>query len=112
MTGLDLEAVKARAAEPAKVLEWASHYADEYIGALTESQNDVEKLVAVLEKIRDTMTEWADRYEAISEQLWELVRNRDPGHDLEAAKRHSSYAASYRAAADVIDRTIEEGPTP
>ena len=53
LTPEDLEAIKARAADPEIVLEWAGNiYADEYIGALQASQDDVMVLVAEVEWLR------------------------------------------------------------
>lgn len=110
MSGLD--EIKARAAAPDKILEWADVYSDEYNGALQESQADVPKLVALIEKIRDDMTARADQYEATADRLWELVRNRDPERDAEDAQRYSHYASGARATAHIIDKTIKEGLTP
>jgi hypothetical protein len=48
-----LEQIKTRAAEPAKVLEWAGNpYADEYTSALEATANDVPALVAEVERLR------------------------------------------------------------
>lgn len=49
----ELEATKVRAAEPIDVLRWATNYSDEYVGALEKSQEDVPKLVTVLETMLD-----------------------------------------------------------
>lgn len=53
MTPEELDAIKARAAEPDKVYEWAGNpYADEYIDALQKSQEDVPALIAEIEHLR------------------------------------------------------------
>lgn len=108
----ELERIKARATEPAKVLEWAGNpYMDEYIGALQASQADVPKLVALIEKIRDEATQRANGYEATADRLSRQVIDRDPERDPEEAQRYGAYATAYRAVANIIDRTIKEGLT-
>lgn len=107
----ELERIKDRAAAPAAIYE-AYRPAHHYVTALEESQADVMKLVALIEKIRDEATERADQYEHTSDRLWAQVRNRDPERNLEDAQRYTAYASGARASANIINRNIKEGLTP
>lgn len=107
-----LEEIKARAAEPDKVIEWAGNpYADEYVGALQASQADVPKLVALIEKIRDDARADAEGSRATADRLWEQVRTRHPDRNIEDAQRYETYANGARASAIIIDKIIKEGLT-
>lgn len=106
-----LEEIKARAAAPDKVLEWADVYSDEYTGAVQASQADVPKLVALIEKIRDEATERADQYQATADRLWALAAARHPEGSSQDATRYSAYASLAAATAYIIDKTIKEGLT-
>lgn len=109
MSGLD--EIKARAAAPDKVLEWADVYSDEYLGAVQESQADVPKLVALIEHLRDDAAQRATEWEATADRLWKQVRDRDPDRNIEDAKRYTAYSISHRGNANIIDKTIKEGLT-
>jgi hypothetical protein len=56
MNQSQLDQIKARAAEPDKVLEWAGNpYADEYTSALQATAADVVPLVAEVERLRKAL---------------------------------------------------------
>lgn len=107
----ELEAIKARAAAPAIIYE-TYRPAHHYVTALEESQADVPKLVALIEKIRDDGAQRANEWEATADRLWKQVRDRDPDRSVEDAQRYTAYAISCRGNAHIIDKTIKEGLTP
>ena len=102
-----LAEIKARAAAPAAIYEtW--HHPHRYVTALQESQADVMRLVALVEKIRDDTNERAAQFLATTERLWEQVRTRHPERSLDDAQRYEAYSNAHRAAAHFIQKAIEE----
>lgn len=103
-----LDEIKARAAAPAAIENRPYFKYYEYVTALQESQADVMKLVALVEKIRDDNNERAAQFLATTERLWEQVRTRHPERSLDDAQRYEAYSNAHRAAAHFIQKAIKE----